>query len=503
MSAEPAPERVQLERALRAGARGIALVAADERRAIEVLEQVGDGLNWPVHTWSASAGIDAQGRPTALAQLLTELRSRDDDAIWILLDGAASLGGATERRALRELAQRDRGPAVVVLDPSGEFDGSRLPEFIPELVLEHFGPPQLLVLEDHLDWIVGELDHSGFEGARDRLGPHLPALARGALGLELSTLERLVAQAVLAHGIDAEAIGRDIARAKPAALDRHQLLTPVDPAHPDELGGLASFKRWVHRRALALQPRARAAGIPDPRGVLLLGVQGCGKSLAARACAHMLDVPLLRLDPGRLFGGTVGLSEENLRRALSAVDRVAPVVLWLDEIDKGLAGTEGSASDAGTAARVVGGLLTWLQERTRPVFVVATANRIDRLPPELLRRGRLDETFFIDLPDAPARETIAQIHLVSSPERRLGSVPPLADPIETFAATVRGREGFSGAEIEAAVIEARLDAYAEDRPLAARDFERALDTIVPLSVSHAESLTALRDWARTRARSAS
>lgn len=499
---DDANERERLERALQAGARAIAVVAADERRAVDVLEQVGDALSWPVHTWSASAGIDRQGRPTPLGELLRELASADDDALWILLDGAASLQSPLEIRALRELAQRSRGPAVVVLDPTGAFDTSFLPDKIPELVLEHLPPPPLPVLEDHLDWICGELEHSGFHDARDKLGPHLSRLARGALGLELSTLERLVAQAVLHHGIDPEAIARDIAKAKPAALDRHRLLTPVDPAHPDELGGLDGFKRWVRRRALALQPQARAAGIPDPKGVLLLGVQGCGKSLAARVCAHMLDVPLLRLDPGRLFGGTVGLSEENLRRALSAVERVAPVVLWLDEIDKGLAGTEGSASDAGTAARVVGGLLTWLQERTRPVFVVATANQIDRLPPELLRRGRLDETFFIDLPDAPAREAIAHIHLISGPERRLGSIPPLAEPFEAFAAVVADRAGLSGAEIESAVIEARLEAFAENRPLAARDFQRALETIVPLSVSHAEALTALRDWARTRARGA-
>jgi SpoVK/Ycf46/Vps4 family AAA+-type ATPase len=198
----------------------------------------------------------------------------------------------------------------------------------------------------------------------------------------------------------------------------------------------------------------------------------------------------------------VGQSEANLRATLALVERLAPVVLWLDEIDKGLAGSEGAHSDAGTAARVVGGLLTWLQERQEPVFVAATANRVDTLPPELLRRGRLDEIFFVDLPDAEQREAILQVHLEHVPRRRLGRVPPCADPWPAFAAVIRTAEGFSGAEIEAALVEARLDAFADGRPLAADDLRRAVAATVPLSRTRAESIAALRAWAAERARRA-
>jgi SpoVK/Ycf46/Vps4 family AAA+-type ATPase len=236
--------------------------------------------------------------------------------------------------------------------------------------------------------------------------------------------------------------------------------------------------------------------------VLLLGVQGCGKSLAARVSAEILGLPLVRLEPGRLFGGTVGQSEANLRATLALVERLAPVVLWLDEIDKGLAGTDGSQSDAGTTARVVGGLLTWLQERQEPVFVAATANRVDTLPPELLRRGRLDEIFFVDLPDPDQREEILRVHLEHVPRRRLGHVPPCADPWPAFADVIRTAEGYSGAEIEAALVEARLDAFADGRPLAAADLRRAVEASVPLSRTRAESIAALRAWATERARRA-
>jgi SpoVK/Ycf46/Vps4 family AAA+-type ATPase len=178
-------------------------------------------------------------------------------------------------------------------------------------------------------------------------------------------------------------------------------------------------------------------------------------------------------------------------------------VAWLDEVDKGLAGIEGAASDAGTSARVFGGLLTWLAERNRPVFVVATANRVDRLPPELLRRGRLDEVFFIDLPDAAERAQILRVHLELLPNKRLGHTPPMADPWPAFEELARSAEGFSGAELEGALTEARLDALAEGRDLGAEDLRHALRATVPLSVSRVEDVDALRRWAAQRARPAS
>ena len=503
MSEDPTHETSRrIARALRAGIRGFALVTTEEDRAIARLEEVGEALGWPVHTWSAAAGVDGDGSARPLDTLLGELRRRHDDALFVVLDGVASLAGATAIRTLRELAQRERGPAVVLIEPSGTSDRASLLERIPELCVEDLPPPSRMELRSHLAWIASELEQAGHTGAHARLQPALDRLARAALGLDRLALDRLVAQAILEHGPDPAAIERFVTRHKPASLDRSGLLEPVEPIDVNEVGGLDDFKRWLSRRALALHPRARAAGIPDPRGVLLLGVQGCGKSLAARACASVLDLPLVRLEPGRLFGGTVGESEANLRRATAAAERIAPVVLWLDEVDKGLSGADGSASDAGTAARVVGGLLTWLQERTRPVFVVATANRVDALPPELLRRGRLDEIFFVDLPGPDEREAILQVHLQRVPGARLGRVPPLADPPEAFAEVIREAEGLSGAEIEAALVEARIDAFADERDLGVDDLRRAVAALVPLSVTRAESIHALRQWANARARRA-
>ncbi len=489
----------RIERALRAGVRGVLLATNEEDRALELLEDAAEHLGWTPHTWSLASGVDQSG-PKPLRELLDRLASESDDALWVLLDAGPSLDAPAARRALRELAQRERGPALVLVEPLGSSI-ARL-STIPELLVLPLPPPDLPELSRHIAWVIDLLANHRHPEATERLGPHVGTLARTALGLPRREVDRVLAEAVLEHGPDPDAVRRFIAAAKPAALDREGMLELIEATPATELGGLRHLKAWLSRRAQALDPAARERGIPAPRGVLLLGVQGCGKSLAARVTADLLGLPLLRLEPGRLFAGTVGESEANLRRTLALVDRLAPVVLWLDELDKGLAGTEGAASDAGTTARVVGGLLTWLQERQQPVFVAATANRVDALPPELLRRGRLDEIFFVDLPDATGREAILRVHLHDVPRRRLGASPPVADEWERFAEVIRTAEGWSGAEIEAALVEARLEAFAEDRPLCAEDLRRAVQATVPLSRTRAESIAALRTWAADRARRA-
>jgi MoxR-like ATPase len=491
------PTKLAIRRTLAAGTRAIALLTTEEERAVRMVEEIGVDLGVEVHTWSAASGVDGAAPIGDLDELFARLRGSRDDALFVVLDGAPLLQPPAAARAVRELAQRSRGPALVFVgEKPGPLAG------IPEVVVEILEPPTLAELESQLAWIGGVLEESGRKGARIVLERHGPAIARAALGVELRTLDRLVAEGILDHGLDGGALAGYVTRSKPAALDRTGLLEGVTPAPADELGGLDDFKRWLERRGRALEPAARRAAIPNPRGVLLVGVQGCGKSLAARVCASVLGLPLLRLEPGRLFGGTVGESEANLRRVTTTAERVAPLVLWVDEIDKGLAGFEGAASDAGTAARVVGGLLTWLQERERPVFVVATANRVDTLPPELLRRGRLDEVFFVDLPGPEERAAILRVHLETVPRRVLGEVPPLDNGVDSFLDLARDADGMSGAELEGALVEARLVAYAEGRPLAAADLRAALETTVPLSRSRAEVIDGLRQWASTRARRA-
>jgi MoxR-like ATPase len=486
----------RLARTLKAGARGLLVVTDEETRAITVLEEVGRMLHWPVHSWSATSGVDGDRKSRSLPDALAAVRVSEHDAIWLFLDASTHVD-AVAVRAIRELAQRVEGPALVLIEHQATSTLARL----PDLVREPLPLPDHEELAGRVATVAATLAESGWPDAVRALGADADALATAGLGLGLAAFDRLLAEGVLEHQLDAAAIARFIATAKPRVLGEGGLLELVAASSADRLGGLARLKSWLGRRRASFEPAAAAAGIVAARGCLLVGVQGCGKSLAARVCAGELGLPLVRLEPGRIFGGTVGESEANLRRAVADVDRMAPVVLWIDELDKGFAGADGAASDAGTAARVLGGLLTWLQERTRPVFVVATANRIDLLPAELLRRGRFDEIFFVDLPDADEREAILRVHLVDEPARR-GATAELPGPWAQWAALARAAEGTSGAELAAAVAEARLSAWAERRAMTPEDLRAALSESVPLSVLRAEEVAALRTWATGRARRA-
>ncbi|HTN53648.1 MAG TPA: AAA family ATPase, partial [Anaeromyxobacter sp.] len=321
-------------------------------------------------------------------------------------------------------------------------------------------------------------------------------LIRASLGLTLSEAESAFAKAIAVDG----RLSRDdvplVLEEKRQVIRKSGLLEYFSPDRRlRDVGGLASLKRWLDRRGAAFSEAARRFGLPEPKGLLLLGVQGCGKSLTAKAIAAQWGLPLLRLDMGRIFSGLIGSSEENLRRAIRVAESVAPVVLWVDEIEKGLAGTQSSGvSDGGVSARVFGALLTWLQEKTAPVFVVATANRIELLPPELLRKGRFDELFFIDLPALAERREILEIHVA-----RRGRDPARFD-LQRLAGAARG---FSGAELEEAVVAGLYDAFADGVELDQGHLERALAEARPLSTTMAEEIGRLREWARSRTRPAS
>ncbi|MEV0902135.1 AAA family ATPase [Actinoplanes sp. NPDC049802] len=267
----------------------------------------------------------------------------------------------------------------------------------------------------------------------------------------------------------------------------------------DDVGGLANLKSWLVKRNGSWLPEAAEFGLPAPRGVLITGVPGCGKSLTAKAMSAVWNLPLLRFDIGRVFSGLVGSSEHNMRSALRIAEAVAPCVLWVDEIEKGFAG--GTGGDSGTGARVFGTFLTWMQEKNRPVFVIATANDFDGLPPELLRKGRFDETFFVDLPSREERVDVWRVHLLRALRhpRVAGELPVGAGLLGELAGLTTG---YSGAEIEQAVTVALFDAFSERRPLSRDDLVRAVMSIVPLSVTQAERIDALRAWARNRAVSA-
>ena len=263
-------------------------------------------------------------------------------------------------------------------------------------------------------------------------------------------------------------------------------------ASPADIGGLEALKHWLEQRHMAFSEEAMRYGLPLPRGVLLVGPQGTGKSLTAKAVAHSWSMPLLRLDVGPLFAGLVGASEARTRDMIQRAEAMAPCVLWIDEIDKGFGGD--SRSDGGTSQRVLGTVLTWMAEKTSAVFVVATANGIDKLPAELLRKGRFDEIFLLDLPSAEERRAILDLQLG---RRRPSHTIPLDVLVDRTG-------GFSGAELEQTVIEAMHLAFAEQREFGEADLIAAASQVVPLSRTAREQLEALQSWARGgRARLAS
>jgi len=284
-----------------------------------------------------------------------------------------------------------------------------------------------------------------------------------------------------------------IAREKAQAVKKSGLLEIVETRESlESVGGLDVMKDWLLKRRNAFTQHAVEYGLPPAKGLLILGIAGTGKSLSAKVTAQVLGVPLLKLDAGRLYGGLVGQSEANLRCVIQAAEAIAPCCLWLDELEKGLAGSKSSGStDGGTSARVLGSLLSWMQEKTAPVFVVATANDVTQLPPELLRAGRWDQMFFVDLPNVAERETIWTIQI-----RKHGRNPGNFDSVQL----ARASEGLTGSEIEAVFVASLYDAFDRNAEPTDLDIARVLTDFVPLSKTMAEQVNALRTWATGRAR---
>jgi hypothetical protein len=486
----------QLVRALRAGHRVLVLRGDDEAAMMELCEAVADRLDFEMRSYSRSEGIDGSGGIPSAQFLRDGLYANPEETLWVARDLLRDPDGYL-RRALREHALAPKGAPLICLE-SQPHPLSLAPEFWQA----SFSAPTLDELETRVDAWARARARTHEHPALESLATGARELARDGLGLSWREFRLSLAEALDDPSAEFASCRRALLQSKARHLAAQGMVEAVRAAPGDQLGGLDAFKDWLDTRARAFEPAARCAAIPQPRGVLLIGVQGCGKSLAARVCAHRFGLPLYRLDPGRIFEGVVGASESRLDALLALLERMSPLVLWLDEVDKSLAGAEASSSDGGTTARVIGRLLTWLQEHEYPVFVVATANHPQRLPPEMLRRGRFDELFFVDLPNADARAAILDIHLRSKPAAELGQAPPLADQPEAYLAQARAAEGFSGAELEAALVEARLAAYARGEALSAEDLEAALGVTVPLSQSRREDIAALRAWAQARTRRA-
>ncbi len=318
-------------------------------------------------------------------------------------------------------------------------------------------------------------------------------VVEAALGLTLVEVENVYAKSMVrTHTFDLETILEE----KKQIIRKSGLLEYYE--HREEfsdVGGMEILKDWLVKRRNAFSSRARDFGLPLPKGMLLIGVPGTGKSLTAKAVGALWQMPLLRLDVGKIFGGLVGSSEENIRSVIKTAEAIAPAILWIDELEKGFSGTASSGqTDGGTTSRVFGSFITWLQEKTSPVFVIATANNVQQLPPELLRKGRFDEIFFCDLPDRDDRQQIIDIHI-----RRKKRDVSQFDLDKLVDATI----DYSGAEIEQAIVAAMYDAFDTGEDLNTEGLLQTIKEIVPLAVTMREQIEAMREWARTRARMAS
>lgn len=470
------------------------LLTHEERRAEEILRLLAHDLRKRFYLWSLTRGYEpplttSPEEPTRTKaapeiEALVSLFRHEQEALYVLRDFHPFLHDARVVRLLRDLVPRlhSSGRTLILSAPV-----LKLP---PELEKE------MTVLEMPLptrDEIAQRLREILLHAPTAELSPQeLDELVQAAQGLTMDELENVCARSLVQHGklaVDA------ILSEKQQIVRKSGVLEYYIPQETlADVGGLDLLKEWLRKRRRAFSQEAHEFGLPAPKGVLLLGVQGTGKSLSAKAIASLWNLPMLRLDVGRVFGSLVGASEANMRTAIRTAEAVAPCILWIDELEKGFAGVQSSGlSDSGTTARVFSTFLTWLQEKHKPVFVVATANDVSALPPELLRKGRFDEIFFIDLPTHTEREQIFSIHL------RKRKREPAQFDLPTLA---QATEGFSGAEIEQVVIGALFTAFAAGRDLTTEDLLHEIRSTIPLSVMMREEINELRTWAQMRTRPA-
>jgi len=496
----------ELEVLIRARYPIIYIESHEEVRVCEVIQRIADRRGKKTYFWTTSQGIVRPGvsteasseksyaLDTSLPLVALEVISKSrENAIYILKDFHPYLDDHKVVRRLRDLAAELKSSykTIILLSPI-----LKIPiELEKEMAVIRYPLPDEKELRRILDAII-ETIQANPQVLVDVDEAAKEALVKAALGLTAVEAENAFAKAVV---IDS-ALRKDdlgvILDEKEQIIRKSGFLEYFRAREGiGDVGGLSNLKEWLRKRSQAFSLKAKAFGLPEPKGILLIGVQGCGKSLTAKAVSSLWQMPLLRLDIGGLFGSFVGSSEENTRKALLAAETVAPCILWLDEIEKGVSGFQSSSiSDAGTTSRVFSTILFWLQEKEKPVFVVATANDVSQLPPELVRKGRFDEIFFVDLPKFAERKEIFQIHIKK--RRR----DPKNYDLDKLAEMTKG---FSGAEIEQVVVSALYDAFDEGTDLRMEHLIKAVSETMPLSKLMREKIEELRAWAIGRARFAS
>ncbi|MCH7814194.1 MAG: AAA family ATPase [Planctomycetes bacterium] len=477
----------------------ITIETDEERRAIERVRAAAGALSMNAPVWNLVDGLRVSGPNSkhaipetqkaagVLAHILAEGRS----AVYILADLCVHLKDPTLQRLLRSIAQqgRSRNQTLVLIDSTTE-----LPQALRRLAVPFDIPlPDEKALKHIVRSTYKELSCVS-KIRTDLTKDQFRHIIRTLRGLTADEARLAVSRVMMDDDcLNAEDIER-LLEVKRDMIREGGLLEYIDPRIGlEDLAGLSQLKEWLAKRRGALTEKARKFGLEPPRGLLLLGVQGCGKSAICKATAAAWQMPLLRLDPGRFYDKYVGESERNLRRAIKLAESMAPVVLWIDEIEKAFASAAADSADGGLSKRMFGTLLSWLQEHRSPIFCVATANDISALPPELMRKGRFDEVFFVDLPETEVRGKIAGIHLTARKR------DPANFDLDAIAAA---SAGFSGAEIEQAVVAGLYAAFAEGQELTTSNILDELAGTRPLSVTMAERIAELRAWADTRCVSA-
>ncbi len=463
-----------------------------------------------VFIWTQALGLRNNGKEIANVttpnKLIDFIEKYEKDSIFILYDFHVFFGCRQKPadpvivRSLRDLIPTLKTSNVrkniIFISPELTIPDS----LQKDIVIYDFPLPKMEEIKERLNRMIAtnkRIDTSTLEEEdKDKL-------CKAALGLTMQEAENAFALAMVNDGtLDKNDINI-ILEEKMQVIRKTGMLEYVQSDLTiNDIGGLDNLKKWLLKRNNSWSEKAKKYCIPSPKGVLVTGIPGCGKSLTAKAMSTIWQLPLLRLDLGKIFSGIVGSSEENMRKAIATVEAVAPSILWVDEIEKGLNGVS-SSNDSGVSSRIFGTFLTWMQEKTAPVFVIATANNISQLPPELLRKGRFDEIFFVDLPTLKEREEIFRVHLLKRLKDKEVCAKIKPDDEEMIKKLAVMTEGFIGSEIEQVVISALCDAFFESRALEFSDFEKAIANTVPLSKTQQEQILAIRDWANIRAVSAS
>ena len=476
----------------------IILETFDENRALELLTQVAIKKQLSYCCWSITEGLQRLGfgsgmaaasEPESPSEVLKVIKRHTEPTLYALCDYHPYLHQQPEHtRLLKDiaLAHQQLKHSLVLVSHELEIP-PELQHYCARISLSLPAENQIMAIvrEEVADW---SKDHNG---ERIKTDPGtLKKLVKNLRGLSRQNVRRLVRGAIRDDGAITEADLPEVNRAKYELIDMGGVLSfEYDTERFSSVGGLQRLKQWLTQRQ-QLFVNTELSSADRPKGVMLLGIQGGGKSLAAKAVAGLWGVPLLRMDMASLYNKFIGETEKNLRKSLEQAELMSPCVLWIDEIEKGLST---SSSDDGTSQRILGTLLTWMAERASSVFVVATSNDVSQLPPELMRKGRMDEIFFVDLPDAAIREEIYAIHLKKrnfDPAKfRLGELAALSD-------------GFSGAEIEQSVVAARYGASAQRKPLTTEHIIENIENTYPMSVVMAEKISQLRRWAADRTVSA-